>query len=210
MNRATRAASPERPRKRHLLGISAIHGFPKQKYTESNYFPEMAARQSCTAFSDFTTFGGWLGVGHYYKREAQPQRWRTGAVRPSVGDPFELSPPRALRGGNGMQRSGIGRVDPIVTTDAPTSGLVSRVRDGDTIEVGGRTIGIAALDCAESGRIVGDAAKRRMRALVSGQHVTCSLTGKRSYNRWIGSCRLSDGRNIADVLIRERLCRRWR
>lgn len=50
----------------------------------------------------------------------------------------------------------------------PTSGRVTHVRDGDTIEVDGRPIRIAALDCAEPGTMAGEAATRRMRALVSG------------------------------------------
>ncbi len=50
----------------------------------------------------------------------------------------------------------------------PSSGRVTHVRDGDTIEVDGRPIRIAALDCAESGTMAEEAATRRMRALVSG------------------------------------------
>ena len=74
----------------------------------------------------------------------------------------------------------------------------------------GRAIRLAKLDCAETGSAAGEAATRRMRALVSGQRLTCSLTGEQSYDRWIGSCQLPDGRDIAGVLIREGLCHRWR
>ncbi|VVT28005.1 conserved hypothetical protein [Roseovarius sp. EC-HK134] len=91
-----------------------------------------------------------------------------------------------------------------------SGGRVTNVRDGDTIEVEGRPIRIATLDCAETGSVAGDAATRRMRALVSGERVICSLTGEQSYDRWIGNCRLANGRDIADVMIGEGLCRRWR
>ena len=93
---------------------------------------------------------------------------------------------------------------------APTSGRVTHVRDGDTIEVDGRPIRIAALDCAESGTMAGEAATRRMKALVSGGRLNCSLAGERSYDRWIGTCRLASGRDIASVMIAEGLCRRRR
>ncbi len=151
-----------------------------------------------------------LAVGAYYKHEGHPTRWLAGAGGRSVDNPSERSLPRALRGGNAMQRTGNARAGHTMTIDAPTGAVVTHVRDGDTIEVGGRPIRIAALDCAESGSVAGDAATRHMKALVSGQRVNCSFTGERSYDRWIGSCRLSDGRDIAGVLIGERLCRRWR
>jgi len=151
-----------------------------------------------------------LAVGSYVKREEAVHRWLTGAANPSANDPSDRPLPRALRGGNARQMTGNVRTGHAVTTGTPTGGLVTHVRDGDTIEVGGRPIRIAALDCAESGSIAGDAATRRMTALVSGQRVTCSLTGRRSYDRWIGSCRLPDGRDIASILIGEGSCRRWR
>ncbi|RKT32539.1 hypothetical protein BXY70_1886 [Roseovarius halotolerans] len=91
-----------------------------------------------------------------------------------------------------------------------TDGRVTHVRDGDTIEVGGRAIRLAALDCAETGTVAGDSATRRMKSLVGGKRVTCSLSGERSYDRWLGSCRLAGGRDIANILLGEGLCTRWR
>lgn len=116
--------------------------------------------------------------------------------------------PRVIRGGDALSsRSGS------TSTSAPgrsLSGRVSHVRDGDTIEVGGTPIRIAALDCAEKGTAQGNAATRRMRQLVSGERLDCSLTGRRSYDRQVGSCRLADGRDIAAIMISEGACRRWR
>ena len=153
--------------------------------------------------------GGALAVGTYVKREEAAQRWLTGAIRSSVEDPSERPLPRALRGGNAMQSARTPRGGHTLTTEASSGGLVTRVRDGDTIEVAGRAIRLATLDCAERGSVAGDAATRRMKTLVSGQRVSCSLTGKRSYDRWIGNCRVTGGRDLAAVLIGEGLCRRW-
>ena len=154
--------------------------------------------------------GVGLAVGTYVKHEEAAQIWLTGAGSQSANDPSDQPLPRALRGGNAMQRTGNARTGHMVTTGISTGGLVTHIRDGDTIEVSGRPIRIAALDCAERGSTAGDAATRRMTALVLGQRVSCSLTGKRSYDRWIGSCRLPDGRDIASILIGEGACRRWR
>ncbi|MEI4263428.1 thermonuclease family protein [Roseovarius sp. D0-M9] len=121
-------------------------------------------------------------------------------------DPTSL--PRVLRGGGALNSR---------TTSAPQSaighamsGKVSHVRDGDTIEVAGTPIRIAALDCAEKGTAQGNAATRRMRQLVFGERLTCTLSGRRSYDREVGSCRLQDGRDIAAIMITEGACRRWR
>ena len=117
--------------------------------------------------------------------------------------------PRVLRGGGAMGGgSASGTVSPSARGDF--QGRVTHVRNGDTIEVAGRPIRISALDCAESGTLAGEAATRRMKSLVARQQMNCSLTGERSYDRWIGSCSLPDGRDIAEVMIRSGTCKQWR
>jgi hypothetical protein len=118
--------------------------------------------------------------------------------------------PPVLRGGNALN-SGVNRPSepPSTTSTSTVSGPVTHVRDGDTIEVSGKPIRFAKLDCDETGTIKGDAATRRMRSLVSSKALSCSLTGRRSYDRWIGSCRLSDGRDVAGVMISTGACKRW-
>ncbi len=156
-------------------------------------------------------FAAVVAFGNYLKHTALEQSWWVS----NVGAPFEGAPtsmrPRALHGGDAMQRRGglaISRRS--AGNGAASYGRVTYVRDGDTIEVDGRPIRIATLDCGESGTIAGHIATRRMKALVSSERVTCSLTGERSYDRWIGSCRLASGQDIASVMIGEGLCRRWR
>jgi hypothetical protein len=89
-------------------------------------------------------------------------------------------------------------------------GQVTYVRDGDTIEVSGTPIRIANLDCAERGDSGGPAATARMMELVAGQEVVCRLTGRQSYDRKIGHCRLVGGDDLGRILIGEGICDRWR
>lgn len=89
------------------------------------------------------------------------------------------------------------------------TGPVSRVRDGDTIEVSGTPIRFSSLECAENDTSSGQQATARMRSLISNQTLTCHLNGRKSYDRQIGSCVLQDGRDLAAVMIREGLCGRF-
>lgn len=88
-------------------------------------------------------------------------------------------------------------------------GEVSHVRDGDTIEVNGVPIRFGSLDCAERDTREGQRATARMRSLISGETLTCHLNGRSSYDRKIGSCQLSDGRDLAAAMMAEGLCRRF-
>lgn len=88
-------------------------------------------------------------------------------------------------------------------------GRVSHVRDGDTIEVEGVPIRFGSLDCAERETPEGQRATARMRALVSGETLTCHLNGRSSHDRKIGSCQLSDDRDLAAVMMAEGLCHRF-
>jgi endonuclease YncB( thermonuclease family) len=100
---------------------------------------------------------------------------------------------------------------PVVSVSSITQvvGTVTRVRDGDTIEVAGVPIRIGSLDCAESGTAEGSRATERMRALASRRTLTCYLNGRTSYDRKIGSCRLDDGRDLGGIMISEGLCSRF-
>ncbi|MEQ9260055.1 MAG: hypothetical protein RIG84_13275 [Roseovarius sp.] len=88
-------------------------------------------------------------------------------------------------------------------------GRVTHVRDGDTIEVAGTPVRFGSLDCAERGTAEGRRATARMHELVRGERLTCHLTGRMSYDRQIGSCRLSEGRDLAAIMIREGYCSRY-
>lgn len=89
------------------------------------------------------------------------------------------------------------------------AGPVTHVRDGDTIEVGGRPIRFGSLDCAELATAEGRQARAEMRKLVEGKTLICRLNGDRSYDRWIGSCSLPNGDDLAGVMIAQGTCRRF-
>jgi endonuclease YncB( thermonuclease family) len=66
---------------------------------------------------------------------------------------------------------------PATTAMQTITGQVTRVRDGDTIEVAGHPIRLGSLDCNERGSRRGDAATNRMKSLISGETLTCHLNG---------------------------------
>ena len=88
-------------------------------------------------------------------------------------------------------------------------GRVTRVRDGDTIEVEKVPIRLGSLNCPERKTARGDKATRKMKSLIAGQKMSCYLNGRKSYDRFIGSCVTSDGRDVGAVMIEEGYCRRY-
>jgi endonuclease YncB( thermonuclease family) len=88
-------------------------------------------------------------------------------------------------------------------------GPVTHVRDGDTIEVRGQAIRFGSLDCAELDTPAGQRAKTEMQRLVGGAYLVCRTDGRRSHDRWIGSCLLPDGKDLAGIMIARNICRRY-
>ncbi len=80
-------------------------------------------------------------------------------------------------------------------------GVVSHVRDGDTIEVGPIAVRLQGIAAPEGNEPGGTKAADAMRDLVLGQHLRCDLTGDRSHDRVIGVCFLDDGRDIGEVMV---------
>ncbi len=90
------------------------------------------------------------------------------------------------------------------------TGKVTHVRDGDTIEVKGVAVRLAALDCAESGTLKGNQATLEMDRLALGKAATCTLNGRRQHDRFIGVCTLDDGTDIQKHMLDEGWCKRYR
>lgn len=130
----------------------------------------------------------------------QPQRPAVSVLR--GGD--------AWNGASGARTTQASRAPQQSPAGAVLIDRATRVRDGDTIVVGLIPIRIANLDCAEAGTRAGDAATQRAKQLVAGETLTCLLEGRQSYDREVGLCALSDGRDFGAVLISEGYCRRWR
>lgn len=87
------------------------------------------------------------------------------------------------------------------------SGNVTHVRDGDTIEVSGVPIRFDGVSAPELDEPYGEQSKNAMRGLVAGQQVRCKLTGAKTYDRFVGTCFLKDGRNLSAEIISMGLAR---
>lgn len=123
----------------------------------------------------------------------------------------DLEQPGTLRGGGawGGLRP-VSRSEGAALAGKRLAGPVTRVRDGDTVEVRGVPVRIANLDCAELGTPAGRRATEAMTQLARSGPLTCRLTGRRSYDREVGTCTTPDGRDIGADLIAKGVCSRWR
>ena len=100
-------------------------------------------------------------------------------------------------------------VVPVHAAEEPTllSGTITHVRDGDTFEVGGIAVRLAALDCPENktteGKRITQYAKRYV-----GSHAVCQLTGAMSYDRVVGYCSIND-EDYGSVMMQNTSCKLW-
>lgn len=81
------------------------------------------------------------------------------------------------------------------------SGVVTHVRDVDTIEVDGLPIRLDGVDGPELKEEGGRDAKQWMVRTVQRQPVTCHLTGKKTYDRWVATCFNRAGQDIGALAI---------
>ena len=91
-------------------------------------------------------------------------------------------------------------------------GLASHIRDIDTLEIGGIPIRLNGLDGPELSEPRGQEAKAWLIALLSEVELSCALNGERTYDRFVGTCYLPDGRDLSEVIIQNgygRDCRRY-
>lgn len=75
---------------------------------------------------------------------------------------------------------------------AELRGVVSHVRDGDTIEVENIPIRLNGVSAPELDEPLGQASKAYMQGLVLNKHVNCELNGEKSYDRFVGICYLNN------------------
>jgi endonuclease YncB( thermonuclease family) len=107
---------------------------------------------------------------------------------------------------------------PPAATPLPSGGLVTitlqrprsfsgraHVIDGDTIIVRGTKIRLAGIDAPELDRPYGQTAKWTMVDICKGKEITVELTGEASHDRLVGVCRLPDGLDVAEELVRRGL-----
>lgn len=88
-----------------------------------------------------------------------------------------------------------------VFADKWIQGSVTHVRDADTIEVNGMPIRFDGVDAPELKLSSGRAGMKWMQKLILRKPVKCSLTGKKTYDRWVGTCYTADGDDISALVI---------
>ena len=64
----------------------------------------------------------------------------------------------------------------------------ARVIDGDTLEINGVIIRLNGVAAPERNELGGAEATTAMKKMTSGKTVRCSLTGKKTYKREVGTC----------------------
>ena len=87
-------------------------------------------------------------------------------------------------------------------------GNVTKVRDGDTIEVGQIPVRFQGVTCDELETIKGQKARELLTRLLMGERIICELSGEITYERLVGRCFLSDKGDIASHLIEIGYCGR--
>ncbi len=80
------------------------------------------------------------------------------------------------------------------------TGEVTKVRDGDTIEVGRIPIRLNGVSAPEMKEPLGPQSKAFMVDLVMGPRLRCELNGEKTYDRFVGTCYLGD-RDIGAAVI---------
>ena len=90
---------------------------------------------------------------------------------------------------------------------AKLTGIVTHVRDGDTVEVNGIPVRLAALDCPEKGTQKGDYA-RMIAKQFEGSKMICELTGAKTYDRLVGYCSIN-GLDFGRYMMQNSSCKVW-
>ena len=96
----------------------------------------------------------------------------------------------------------------LLHAQATLEGPVTKVRDGDTIEVGQIPIRFQGLNCDELNTKKGQDVSDMLKATLKGEQVVCQLNGQSSYDRLIGRCMAVDVGDIAKYLIEQGYCGR--
>ena len=96
--------------------------------------------------------------------------------------------------------SGFSTFSGVALAETEVRGLVTHVRDGDTVKVGPIVIRLEGVSAPELKERMGKTAKLFMQDLVLNKRVTCRLNGKKTYDRFVGTCLLR-GKDIGAIII---------
>lgn len=86
-------------------------------------------------------------------------------------------------------------------------GTVTKVRDGDTIEINGIAVRISALNCPENSTQLGKKATKLAKRF-QGSSASCELTGAKTYDRLVGYCSVA-GSDFALFMMQNSACKIW-
>ena len=87
------------------------------------------------------------------------------------------------------------------------SGTITHVRDGDTIEIDGIAIRLAALNCPENDTQKGKYATKVAKQFV-GLQALCELTGAKTYDRLVGYCKINNS-DFGRFMMNNSACKVW-
>ena len=87
-------------------------------------------------------------------------------------------------------------------------GTITHVRDGDTFEVNGIPVRLAALDCPENDTKEGQTASQIAKKF-KGANAVCELTGAKTYDRLVGYCEVA-GSDFGRMMMDNSECKVWR
>ena len=87
------------------------------------------------------------------------------------------------------------------------SGTITHVRDGDTIEIDGIAIRLAALNCPENDTQKGKYATKVAKQF-AGLQAICELTGAKTYDRLVGYCKIN-GTDFGRYMMNNSACKVW-
>jgi endonuclease YncB( thermonuclease family) len=88
------------------------------------------------------------------------------------------------------------------------TGIVTHVRDGDTIIIGAIPIRLAALNCPEKDTNKGKYATEIAKQFL-GEMANCDLTGAKTYDRFVGYC-LINGNDFGQFMMQNSSCKVWK
>jgi endonuclease YncB( thermonuclease family) len=88
------------------------------------------------------------------------------------------------------------------------TGIITHVRDGDTIIIGAIPIRLAALNCPEKNTDKGKYATEIAVQFV-GEIANCELTGAKTYDRFVGYCSIN-GNDFGQFMMQNSSCKVWK
>jgi endonuclease YncB( thermonuclease family) len=88
-----------------------------------------------------------------------------------------------------------------IAANVVITGVPSRAYDGDTLTINRQSIRLYGIDAPELKEQYGFLARDYLRALIKGVEISCTLTGKTTYQRVVARCYLPSGHEINQLMV---------